>query len=361
MKRIFAILILLSSFFLLPSALPQGSLTPPPGAPAPTMKTLAQIEPRTPISSLPFTISNSGSYYLTKNLSVTSGDAITISTSGVTLDLNGFTISSSANPAGGTGVLLGSAIKDVTILNGHIRGNVTYSNDGSYSGTGFSNGISWAQQPASNVRVSGVSVSGCLLAGISIFPASTIVDHCSVRDVGGEGIVASTVSHSEVHQSGATGIDARVASDCSAYCTAEATGLYALVTAQNCTGTSRGTGLYASDVSNCTGFGNSGPGVYGLTVNNCYGASTNGPGILASSVVNSYGRSTSDFGVTAEIVDGCFGTSDTAYGVQALKMANNSFGVSSSSFGLWATVGHMCWGYSSSAAYTSIAYKYNSP
>jgi hypothetical protein len=37
----------------------QGSLTPP-GAPAPTMKTLAQIEPRTPISSAPFTITVSG-------------------------------------------------------------------------------------------------------------------------------------------------------------------------------------------------------------------------------------------------------------------------------------------------------------
>ena len=37
----------------------QGSLTPP-GAPAPTMKTLAQIEPRMPISSAPFTISVPG-------------------------------------------------------------------------------------------------------------------------------------------------------------------------------------------------------------------------------------------------------------------------------------------------------------
>ncbi len=45
----------------------QGGLTPP-GAPAPTMMTLAQIEPRTPISSLPFAITNAGSYYLTTNL-----------------------------------------------------------------------------------------------------------------------------------------------------------------------------------------------------------------------------------------------------------------------------------------------------
>jgi len=38
----------------------QGSLTPP-GTPAPTMKTLAQIEPRTPISFLPVTLSQPGS------------------------------------------------------------------------------------------------------------------------------------------------------------------------------------------------------------------------------------------------------------------------------------------------------------
>src|SRR5438105_5129643 len=49
-----------STFFILPSSFGQGSLTPP-GAPAPSMKTLQQVEPRTPISSAPFTITNSGS------------------------------------------------------------------------------------------------------------------------------------------------------------------------------------------------------------------------------------------------------------------------------------------------------------
>src|SRR6185295_16428367 len=79
----------------LSTALAQGPLTPP-GAPAPTMKTLDQVEARTLISSAPFTISQPGSYYLTANLTVSSGNAITIAASGVTLDLNGFTISSTA-------------------------------------------------------------------------------------------------------------------------------------------------------------------------------------------------------------------------------------------------------------------------
>jgi hypothetical protein len=72
-----AALALLATFSLQPSALlAQGSLTPP-GAPAPTMKTLAQIEPRTPIAAAPFTISAPGSYYLTTNLTVSGGTAIT--------------------------------------------------------------------------------------------------------------------------------------------------------------------------------------------------------------------------------------------------------------------------------------------
>ena len=59
------------------TAFAQGALTPP-GAPAPTMKSLAQIEPRTPISSVPFTITQPGSYYLTTNLTTTVSNAIVI-------------------------------------------------------------------------------------------------------------------------------------------------------------------------------------------------------------------------------------------------------------------------------------------
>ena len=109
----------------------QGPLTPP-GAPTPSMKSLDQIEARTPISSLPFTISSSGSYYLTKNLSVSSGNAITINASGVTLDLNGFTITSTAASATGTAILINGAFQNITILNGFIQGGVTQ-NNGSYA------------------------------------------------------------------------------------------------------------------------------------------------------------------------------------------------------------------------------------
>jgi hypothetical protein len=123
----------------------QGSLAPP-GAPAPTMKTLDQIEARAPISTLPFAISTSGSSYLTKNLGVTTGNAITISVNNVTLDLNGFTISSSASPAGGTAIAPNGSLTDITILNGHIVGS-------------FQHGIRFpgALGTLKNVRVEGIS------------------------------------------------------------------------------------------------------------------------------------------------------------------------------------------------------------
>src|SRR4051812_13288192 len=77
---------------LITRAAAQGPLIPP-GAPAPTMKSLDQIEPRTPISSLPFNISQAGSYYLTTNLTGQAGtNGITISTDNVTIDLNGFAL-----------------------------------------------------------------------------------------------------------------------------------------------------------------------------------------------------------------------------------------------------------------------------
>jgi hypothetical protein len=95
------ILSLVFSFCLTSSVFPQGSLTPP-AAPAPTMKTLDQIEPRTriPGGTSGFTITASGSYYLSGNLSIASGDAVTINASNVTLDLGGFEVASTGGARG---------------------------------------------------------------------------------------------------------------------------------------------------------------------------------------------------------------------------------------------------------------------
>ena len=102
-------------------AFAQGSLTPP-GAPAPLFKTLQQVEPRTPISALPFTITTSGSYYVVSNLTGLAGShGITINSgvSDVTLDLHGFTLSGVSNSMNGISATGSST--NLHVMNGTLR------------------------------------------------------------------------------------------------------------------------------------------------------------------------------------------------------------------------------------------------
>ena len=335
----------------------QGSLTPP-GAPAPTMKTLDQVEPRTPISSAPFTITTPGSYYLTTNLTISGGDAITIATSGVTLDLNGFTIASTAASAAGSGVLLNSGPSDISILNGHILGGVTNNGIGVYSGSGFGYGIYGFPQ---NARVSGMSVSGCLYSGIYLNTGdSTVVESCTVRTVGGNGIVASTIKASVAKDCGGNGIYGDQMADCRGGCTDSAAGLSA-TTAQNCYGFSggSGTGLSATTAVNCYGSSSSSYGLYATTAVNCYGSSGSGYGLYARNVAqNCYGYSSSGTGLYAFLVNNCYGQSNSGigYGIYANDIATGSYGYSSSGTGLRAYIANSCDDNSS-----AISFKYNMP
>lgn len=142
------------------------------------MKTLDQVEPRTPISSLPFTITAEGSYYLTGNLQppagTPSGDAgIRVQASNVTIDLNGFALI-------GNGILshainIPSEQVNVTIRNGTIRG----------WGLTAVQGNGTARMRAADLRITSNASSG-LLAG-----AEAIVTDCVAEGNSGNGIAAN--------------------------------------------------------------------------------------------------------------------------------------------------------------------------
>ena len=302
MKSLFSSLALAAALgSLLTSIQPvlaQGSLTPP-GAPGPTMKSLAQIEPRTPISSAPITLTNSGSYYLTTNLTVSGGTAaINILADGVTLDLNGFTLTSTQVGATVDGILLNGpgvvARHDITICNGHIVGGVTNDSSGVFSGPGFGSGITYFGYAPINVRVTGVSVSGCMEDGIYLYEGgATIVESCTVQTVGSSGIYADNVSHSSASNCGSQGIGSDSVSDCVGICIGSGgTGISANM-AINCYGQCTGAGGYGMYVLytavNCTGLGTtSGYGLYTALANCCYGAAGSSAGIIAYAASSCY-------------------------------------------------------------------------
>jgi hypothetical protein len=325
----------------------QGSLTPP-GAPAPAMKTLAQIEPRTPISSVPFTNSAPGSYYLTTNLTVSSGNAITISTNGVTLDLNGFTITSTAGSATGFGIVLNSGLRNIIILNGFIQGGVTL-NAGVYSGPGFQYGIIYSGTAPVNTRISGVSVSGCLIDGIYLGVGdSTVVESCTVRTVGGTGIGASVVKGSVAVDCGGHAIYGNQVSDSQGGSSGSSDGVHALSTAQNCLGSSdSGFGLWAGTTAlNCCGSSPNGAGLYAYAAQNCYGSCTIHVGLSSHVALNCFGSSSGDWGLSTYIAQNCYGSS-SGTGLYA-AMAQNCHGISLSAYpGLQAEIAFNCYGFSS--------------
>jgi len=135
----------------------QGPLTPS-GAPAPTMKTLSQIEPRTAIATNIFTITQPGSYYLATNmtgLSIQSGD--------VTVDLMGFKISA----ADGSAIYFYSAYTNVVIRNGTLS---------SLTGSGI-----YCAGTAANARglIEHVRIQNCSGTGLYL-PAGYIVRDCEI-------------------------------------------------------------------------------------------------------------------------------------------------------------------------------------
>ena len=118
-------------FVFVTSPVLAGPLAPE-DPPAPTHKTLTEVEPRTPIStpdSFPIVIDQPGSYYFTENIKAAGGHGVVITASRVTLDLNGFTLYSTDEVGTNYGILLSKSQDastappdNITLRNGLVRG-----------------------------------------------------------------------------------------------------------------------------------------------------------------------------------------------------------------------------------------------
>jgi parallel beta-helix repeat protein len=170
------------------SAFSQGNLTPPAGAPAPTMKSLDQIAStgtainatNTPgDANYHFIISSPGSYYLTGNLGVTNANGIHVTAPDVTIELNGFQISRSSG-AGGDGITIDPAAHRSVVKNGSIRG--------------FVNGVQCPTEGPLLAQSGGGAFLQLTVSGCSIGVAAGTnwqVDGCRAHDNGFAGIFAS--------------------------------------------------------------------------------------------------------------------------------------------------------------------------
>lgn len=158
----------------------QGSLTPP-GAPTPTMKSLDQIQPRTPISYDGYYIGSPGSYYVTTNLTGSafgvpgSPYGIYIASDNVTVDLNGFTLQ--GVPGSYSGIYIYGSHTNITVRNGIITG---------WAG----NGVTWnypSTPPPQNVVLEHLTVYANANHGI-VTGNGGMVSDCLVANNGFDGI-----------------------------------------------------------------------------------------------------------------------------------------------------------------------------
>ena len=187
-KTSFALVVLATT---LSAAHAQGPLNPA-TPPMPSMKTLQQVEPRTPIEALPYDIVQPGSYYVTGPLFSTN-HGIRIFSGDVTVDLMGHTITG-VNNANFHGIH--AVANDVTSLR-----NIVIRNGGVAE---FGNGVYLQNVAGGSVR--DMTVSQNAGVGISIqrtafISRSVIVENNAVTENGGSGISVSTIGDATANHS----------------------------------------------------------------------------------------------------------------------------------------------------------------
>ena len=216
----------------------------PSAPPGPTMKTLHEIEPRTLISNLPYTISASGSYYLTGNLTGVSGHhGITIDASNVTLDLKGYSLIGVGGSLDGINVTGETWSKvNLTIRNGTIR---------NWGGDGVD------ADSATNIHMEGLKASYNGGSGLVGFHGT--IKGCGVYGNSSEGIHLSRglVIDCTASQNGVRGILVQIATVVNCYAFSNDQGIQ---------------GVQNAMISNCTAERNYGVGIggaHGTIITSC--------------------------------------------------------------------------------------------
>jgi parallel beta-helix repeat protein len=139
--------------------------------------TSIQAASRIPISTLPFTINNPGSYYVTQNLTgVAAQNGITVNaTSDVTIDLNGFSLI--GVPGSLAGIQFPAGASSMAVHNGTVR---------SWGGTGVSANATTVDSIFQNIRAIGNGSIGIRAGSGSLFK------NCIASGNGGDGINAGS-------------------------------------------------------------------------------------------------------------------------------------------------------------------------
>ncbi len=280
-RTLLPIAVLAGASALVGSIFGQGSLTPP-GAPNPSMKSLDQVEARTIINSAnclgdagnSFIIRQSGSYYLTGNISGASGqNGIQVVADNVNIDLNGFTVGGVSGSL--TGIITGGSHRGTRIVNGHL-----------------------ADWPSAGIRLVGagaaVSDVTVLNSGNAIVldqQASTQILRCAARDINVAAVPDACFTADQIETCTVHNLSGG----------ASVTGINSYVTAVNCAvQTIGGTAVIGitctGTVTNCTVLNASGTtisGIVGSLVNHC--------------VVSSVGTGLTTFiiGISGSVVQSC--------------------------------------------------------
>ncbi len=185
-----------------------GGPLDPPAAPS---STDGVRQPGTPISSLPYTISTPGNYYVTRNLTNTfnNTDGITIEVENVTLDLGGFTLDGGGN--GHSGIFADLSLRNLVVRNGNAEHWTYRGVDLQTTASSLIENVQ-ASNDGDGIWASGATIKGCSVyknSGIGIRAQySTIIGCTASLNATGFSVYDTSLTDCASDTNTGTGIDA---------------------------------------------------------------------------------------------------------------------------------------------------------